>query len=121
MLSPFTTDGCSLFPDGTFSDKTKWQHCCIEHDISYWKGGSEEDRKQADLALKNCVMKNTGDVHLARTMYDAVRIWGSPIFPSWYRWGYGWAYGRDYTPLSKTEQGQIDAELANYYKRSESN
>src|SRR2546426_8536514 len=30
---PFTTDGCSLWPNGP------WRSCCIEHDVLYWCGG----------------------------------------------------------------------------------
>ena len=33
---PFTTDGCTWFPDG------EWQSCCVDHDVTYWCGG---DRK----------------------------------------------------------------------------
>src|SRR5262249_471355 len=35
-LAPFTTDGCTTFPDGTLTDATLWQHCCIEHDFAYY-------------------------------------------------------------------------------------
>jgi hypothetical protein len=119
VLKPFSTDGCSLFPDGTFSDKDKWQDCCIEHDIAYWKGGTEQDRLDADLELKRCIFERTGDAMLAQTVYDAVRTWGSPIFPAWYRWGYGWPYGRGYEPLTEEEQRQVNERLREYDERSE--
>jgi len=115
-LKPFSTDGCSLFPDGTFSDKDKWQDCCIEHDIAYWKGGTEQDRLDADLELKRCIFERTGDAMLAQTVYDAVRAWGSPIFPAWYRWGYGWPYGRGYEPLTEEEQRQVKERLREYHE-----
>ena len=92
-LAPFTTDGCSLFPDGTLENKTLWQDCCIEHDISYWQGGTKEQRRESDEALKICITEVTGDSALGQTVYDGVRAGGSPIYPSWYRWGYGWSYG----------------------------
>ena len=116
ILKPFTTDGCSLFPDGTFSDKEKWQDCCIEHDIAYWQGGSEAERLKADLELKRCIFERTGDQVLSDLVYDSVRIWGSPVFPAWYRWGYGWPYGRGYEALNKEEQEQVTQHLREYYE-----
>ena len=44
----FTSEGCSLFPDGNFKDRALWCDCCLAHDISYWHGGTKEDRKHAD-------------------------------------------------------------------------
>lgn len=107
-LAPFTTDGCSLFPDGTLEDKTLWQDCCIAHDVAYWQGGTKEQRLQADEELRLCIIEVTGDRALAQTVFDGVRAGGSPIYPSWYRWGYGWSYGRMYQPLSEEEQMQVE-------------
>ena len=39
-LRDFTSDGCSLFPDGTIGDRIKWCQCCLLHDIAYWRGGT---------------------------------------------------------------------------------
>src|SRR5687767_10446939 len=39
-VAAFPTDGCSAFPDGTLSDATLWQHCCVEHDLAYYAGGN---------------------------------------------------------------------------------
>ncbi len=41
---------------------------------------------------------------LAVMMYNADRLGGAPHFPSWYRWGYGWNYGRGYEPLTEEEK-----------------
>jgi len=38
-LKPFTSDGCSDFPDGTLTQKDLWLECCTAHDFTYWKGG----------------------------------------------------------------------------------
>jgi len=38
---------------------------------------------------------------------DAVRVGGHPVFPTWYRWGFGWPYERGYAPLTAEEQGQV--------------
>jgi hypothetical protein len=95
-LVPFTSDGCSLFPDGTFKDRDKWCDCCQNHDLAYWQGGSADERKQADATLHDCVMARTNDQRLAETMYLGARAGGHPGFPTWYRWGYGWPYEKDY-------------------------
>jgi protein tyrosine phosphatase (PTP) superfamily phosphohydrolase (DUF442 family) len=117
-IRPFSSDGCSLFPDGTFSDRTRWCDCCFDHDLAYWQGGSESDRETADESLRTCVMEKNGDAVLARAMYLGVRAGGHPAFPTWYRWGYGWDYGRGYRPLSKDEQDQVDRQLAAYADQS---
>ena len=116
-LGDFTSDGCSLFPDGTISDRDKWCDCCLQHDIAYWRGGSEEERKDADKALLACVLERTGEKTLARTMYLAVRAGGHPAFPTWYRWAYGWPYGRGYQPLNAEEQQQAKERLRDYWKK----
>jgi hypothetical protein len=38
-LKDFTSDGCSLFPDGTIINRAKWCECCLRHDIAYWRAG----------------------------------------------------------------------------------
>ena len=88
----FVSDGCSLFPNGNFADRSLWLNCCIEHDRAYWTGGSEEQRKLADLALRDCVAKTTGNQVLADVMYAGVRVGGESYFPTHYRWGYGKPY-----------------------------
>lgn len=45
-LSSFTSDGCSLFIDGTFENPELWKDCCFKHDIAYWKGGTEMSERQ---------------------------------------------------------------------------
>jgi hypothetical protein len=116
-LNEFTSDGCSLFPDGTLKNPTLWCDCCFNHDMAYWQGGSKQDREAADKALRACVIERTGDHALAQTMYEGVRVGGSPAFPTWYRWGYGWKYGRGYTPLTMEEQKQARDLLDAYRKK----
>ena len=50
---PFTTDGCTLWPDGF------WQSCCVEHDMAYWCGGSAEERR---VPLGNFIFRLSGVV-----------------------------------------------------------
>jgi hypothetical protein len=114
-LQPFSSDGCSLFPDASVISGKDWCSCCFEHDIAYWRGGTEAEREAADRALEACVVAKTGDAALGRLMYAGVQAGGSPYFFSWYRWGYGWSYDRKYQALTAAELGRADALLGEYF------
>jgi len=114
-LDNFSSDGCSQFPDGTFTQENLWCDCCISHDIAYWQGGSRRQKKQADQKLRACVLNKTDSLLLADTMYYGVTFGGSPVFPTWYRWGYGWRYGRGFQSLSIVEQQQVEEKLQHYF------
>ena len=118
QLDDFSSDGCSLFPDGTLANKNLWCDCCFEHDIAYWQGGNREQKKQADEALRKCIQQKTDNSLLASTMYYGVTIGGSPIFPTWYRWGYGWEYGRGFQSLNRDEKQQVKEKMQNYQMSS---
>ncbi|MEM9692403.1 MAG: hypothetical protein AAGA56_07650 [Myxococcota bacterium] len=90
-LAPFTTDGCSMFPDGTRSAPTRWQHCCVEHDFAYYIAGTRAERRAADAALADCVEESASGA-LGNLMWAGVRLGGTPGLPTWWRWGYGWKY-----------------------------
>lgn len=109
-ITPFTTDGCSRFPDGTIEQPQLWRQCCVEHDLAYWRGGSYEERMQADQALKSCVSE-LGQTQVSELMFIGVRMGGSPLWPTNYRWGYGWPYLRGYEPLSEAEKSSIRKQL----------
>jgi len=112
QLAPFTSDGCSFYPDGTYADTNQWKHCCFDHDVAYWRGGTAEERLEADEALKQCVIE-TGAVDTAYLMFSGVRVGGSPDMPTEFRWGYGWPFFRDYGPLNADELEQVHkAEIA---------
>ena len=113
-LRPFASDGCSLFPDRAVIGSSDWCQCCLEHDMAYWRGGTAAARKLADVRLRDCVAATTGNRTLAAMMYRGVRVGGSPYFYTWYRWGYGWSYGRNYEALTAEEERQADALLARY-------
>lgn len=101
-LTPFTSDGCSAFPDGTLFQKQLWLKCCTAHDYRYWKGGSYQERIAADKALKSCVAK-VGEPEIALLMLAGVRVGGTPYLPTSFRWGYGWKYPKFYGKLTKKE------------------
>ncbi len=105
VLEPFTTDGCSLFPDD------KILSCCTDHDIDYWQGGDALQRKQVDLRFRSCVLEISGSEALSELAYRGVRIGGNPYLPPSAGWGYGWAFGRGYKALSPGEWIQIKAEM----------
>jgi len=105
-LKPFTSDGCSAFPDGTLAQPEKWRHCCLNHDLAYWKGGTYEERLAADQALRACVTE-IGEPKLAELMLQGIRLGGSPYLPTNFRWGYGWSEFRGYQPLTENEKTSI--------------
>lgn len=116
-LRDFTSDGCSLFPDGTIQDRVLWCDCCLAHDIAYWQGGTKEERLAADRMLRECVYDRTHNKALAEMMYDGVRAGGHPAFPTWYRWAYGWKYGKGYAPLTEEEKKQVKEKLDAYHEK----
>jgi hypothetical protein len=63
------------------------------------------------------VQKRTKSKALATMMYEGVRGGGHPAFPTWYRWGYGWEYGRGYEPLTENEQLQVREKLKAYWEK----
>jgi hypothetical protein len=102
-LADFKSDGCSLFPDGTYYS------CCYLHDVTYWPSGTADERENADKALRACVVDVTQNAALAEAMYHGVRVGGGPELPTSYRWGYGWPfpYRKDYAPLNGAERAQV--------------
>ena len=107
-LKPFTSDGCSSFPNGTIKQSSLWLSCCTTHDYEYWKGGTYKQRLESDKALKQCVTKN-GQPEIGLLMLAGVRIGGTPYLPTSFRWGYGWPYPRHYGTLNTEELKQIKA------------
>jgi len=101
-IAPFTSDGCSSFSNGTFSQQELWLACCEAHDYTYWKGGTYQDRLNADNELKTCVTA-TGEPKIALLMLAGVRVGGTPYLPTKFRWGFGWPYFRGYKALTHEE------------------
>ena len=105
-IKPFTTDGCSLFPNGTAEQKDLWLACCIDHDLAYWMGGTSVERERTDRQLKECVAQ-AGAPDIAMLMLAGVRVGGTPYLPTSFRWGYGWSWPRGYGDLNEEEWKQI--------------
>jgi hypothetical protein len=106
-IKPFTSDGCSAFPDGTFDEKKLWLSCCTAHDLAYWAGGTYEERLQADKELRQCVL-TVGKPLVSNLMMAGVRVGGTPYLPTRFRWGYGWPYPRGYKAISAKERLQVE-------------
>lgn len=111
-LKPFATDGCSLFPDRALIGSADWCGCCTQHDRTYWRGGTEQERAAADAMFHGCILKATGDKALADTMKAGVRAGGTPYLPTPWRWGYGWPADRGYAPLTPAERKQANRMLS---------
>ena len=105
-LREFTTDGCSMAPNGTLAHPTSLLKCCVEHDYLYWKGGSADERKQADEDLRSCVSKAETPA-LGKLYYSAVRVGGSSVFKTSFHWGYGWTQLRGDKVLTQSEADQV--------------
>lgn len=116
LIAPFASDGCSLFPDQSLIAPADWCACCALHDAAYWRGGSEQQRMQADRDLRQCVLEKTGSQAFASLMYEGVRVGGSPYFFNWYRWGYGWPFQHKYQPLSQRQWQQVEQRWQEFEK-----
>jgi len=114
-LRPFTSDGCSSFPDGPPSEPDKWRNCCFEHDKAYWLGGTRKERSLADQELKVCIAQVENKV-LAGVMWAGVRAGGSPWWPTKFRWSYGWPYTRGYQAVTDEERSLAKEMLKNIGK-----
>ncbi len=117
-IKDFTSDGCSLFPNRSIILEKDWCDCCFEHDKVYWMGGTEQERLDADIIFRDCILEKTADKNLSEFMYKGVRFGGSPYFFTWYRWGYGWPYDREYVILSEDEKKLIQLKLDEYYRNN---
>jgi hypothetical protein len=94
---PFTTDGCSGGMSRAwrilFRKPPPWESHCITHDRAYHPGGTRQERRAADDALKAAVTHDGYPVW-AFIIWAGVRVGGHPLLPFSWRWGYGWKYSR---------------------------
>lgn len=114
-LKPFSTDGCSMWVDGTSKNPRVWRHCCVAHDKDYWLGGTEAQRKLSDENLRACIIQ-TDNKAMGEYIYMSVRWGGAPQWMTPYRWGYGWDYldagkPRGYKTPTEAEQEAIKLRL----------
>ena len=103
VLAPFKSDGCTSFPNGPKENRELWCFACEHHDFTYWQGGTFADRLAADRKMKEDI-RNTGHPLAAAVAFAGVRVGGSPLLPTPWRWGYGWEkFPRAYRPLTEED------------------
>lgn len=106
-LRDFTTDGCTGAPEGTRSDPDAWLHACLGHDLRYWQGGTRKQRREADRLLRKEI-SDAGYPGMGNLAFVAVRLGGSALWPTPFRWGHGWdQYPRFYRPLTAAEENEV--------------
>ncbi len=102
-MRPFTTDGCTLSPDGTPRRPKLWRHCCVAHDLRLWGGGGKPAHVDADKKLKACVAsvagKRTAEIFFAGVRIGKLSPWKIPSM----RWGNAWPGRAPYRQLSPLE------------------
>lgn len=105
VLKTFSTDGCSQSPDSFLGKDIV--HCCVQHDIAYWLGGTKRQKEESDQELNLCISQKTnsmvGDAYKA-----GVSVGGSAGLRNTFRWGYGWDRLRDYSPITDEEMAQAE-------------
>jgi hypothetical protein len=110
QLQPFVTDYCTMFSNGTFEKPDLWKHCCLDHDIRYWYGGTEINMDQADLNLKSCVEKVAG-TSWATLIYSGVRAGHYSPIKNVHKWSWGWETNRGDKELNANEKIYILEEI----------
>jgi len=87
----FVFDGCTLFLDG-FGDSS-FLSACLDHDIAYYYGGTQEERLMADKIFKDDISQSgqVGKV-FQYPMYWAVRLLGDSFIARLQNasWGFGY-------------------------------
>ncbi|MCB0392808.1 MAG: DUF5329 family protein [Bdellovibrionales bacterium] len=128
-IAPYSTDGCSSYPDGTMDYPQLWRSCCEKHDRAYWMGGIYALRVVADKELKECVKEKVAQVKeregksfeilkfMATMMESGVAIGGTPYLYTPWRWGYGWSYAIGYSELTDEQMDSVFRELDVYESR----
>ncbi len=106
-LNNFKTDYCTGYSEGPRSMPNLWKHCCVEHDLYFWAGGSKKDRVKADEQLKVCVAQTGQKIH-AQLIYLGVQLGGlSPFKIKNKQWGNGWNQRASYEKLTEKETLEI--------------
>ena len=90
---PSLSDGCSVPRALRWLIRTETpacRACCLSHDESYFRGGTAEDRLNADTAFMCCLISAGMPKALAQLYFLSVRAGGVP----WLRipkvsWGFG--------------------------------
>jgi hypothetical protein len=98
---PFTTDGCSASPD------SRWQSCCLQHDVEYWCGAG--DRRTVDASFRSCMFTRTNKVY-ANLAWMGVRLGGGRFMPFPWRFGYGSPWPHRKSTVERMNNVVVDSE-----------
>lgn len=109
-IKEFETDYCTMFPNGTVFNPELWKHCCYQHDLKYWSGGTELEQTTVDSELKNCV-KTASNSFYAFIIYQGVRIGHYSPVKHKTKWGWGWAPERKFIKNSERDIELISKKL----------
>ena len=72
------SDGCTASPNsGWWGSHLE---CCLRHDEAYYYGGTKEQRRDADLVFRHCLVGMGVPVPIAWMYWGAVRAMGPPRF-----------------------------------------
>ena len=112
-LEGFTSDKCSMYPEGTDDEPNLWCDCCYHHAIAYWRGVTWSERRIADIKLKTCIQEKAG-FWRGMKVYIGVRLGGFPFWPTSFRWGYGWPEYRGYRKIKAHEQDYIETKWEDF-------
>ncbi|WP_413578006.1 helicase [Bdellovibrio sp. HCB290] len=107
-ILPFTSDGCSMSPNGPRDNPYAFLECCVQHDYAYWQGGTLAQKEQADLSFNACITEHSNET-VGNIYYRAVSLGGGPQFNTPFRWGYGWNRHRGYKQLTSQELYSVEA------------
>jgi len=102
-LKDFSTDYCTLFPEGTFKKPRAWANCCLEHDLVYWAGGTQTMQDLSDIKLGECVTSKSSKFY-GKLMYNGVRLGHYSPIKNKTKWGHGWGDDRGFQPLTSDEK-----------------
>jgi hypothetical protein len=88
---PFKYDGCTFFPDSFL--ESDFTLACLNHDIAYWHGGTQEERAVVDQKLKAAIYESGffGKM-VTYPVYFSVRLFGDSFLTKAVSadWGFGW-------------------------------
>lgn len=88
IVKNFCTDGCTSVNDLD----PEFIHCCVSHDLAYYKGGTIQEKDKADASLRVCIQQSTSGFDLFSSSFGvATTDFGGEGETGW---GYGWGSTR---------------------------
>ncbi len=107
---PFCTDGCTRTPEFLAE---RYFPCCVVHDAKYWRGGSDNERREADAGFRFCIQKRYAadgkqfDIDWSTGFNLAVTTFGDEY------WGAAWNGTREnaFVELTPAERALIDPQM----------